>query len=85
MIDFQDVDLPDLDKTIVEMPQDIRQDLAETGRNNLYFFSKAILGFKDVRPGPHGALCRFLDDHPSRFKLVLMPRDHYKTSVVTIG
>ena len=85
MIDFQDVDLPNLEKSIVELPTDMRQDLAESGRNDLYFFAKAILGYKDMRPSAHGALCHFVNANPGRFKLMLMPRDHYKTSVITVG
>lgn len=85
MVDFADVDLPNLDKHIVEMPVDLRRDLAEMGRRNLFFFDKAILGYKDMTDGAHGALCTFLDHNGVRFKLILMPRDHYKTSVVTIG
>jgi len=78
-------DLPQLDENIVMLPEDIREDLAERGRNDLYFFAKAILGYSDMSVSCHGPLCMFLTDHPSRFKLVLMPRGHFKTSVATIS
>lgn len=80
-----DVDLPGLDSSITQLPSDIREDLAERGRNDLYFFAKAILGNRDMAPGAHMPLCVFLDENKSRFKLVLMPRGHFKTTVVTVG
>jgi predicted phage terminase large subunit-like protein len=33
----------------------------------------------------HGPLCAFIDLNPGQFKLMLMPRDHLKTTVITIG
>lgn len=80
-----DVDIPLLDDKIASLPEDIRQDLATRGKNDLYFFSKAIMGFRDIVPHCHMPLCVFLDSHPSHFKLVLMPRGHYKTSIATIS
>lgn len=80
-----DVDLPNLDESITQLPADIRADLAEVGRTNLYFFAKAIMGFKDMSPTCHKPLCEFLDHHPSRIKLTLMPRGHFKSSVATIS
>jgi predicted phage terminase large subunit-like protein len=80
-----DQDLPNLDKTITELPADIRQDLAERGRTNLFFFATAIMGYKDMTERCHKPLCEFLDYHPSLIKLVLMPRGHFKSSVATIS
>lgn len=80
-----DVDIPLLDEKVANLPADIRQDLAERGKSDLYFFSKAIMGFSDIVPHCHMPLCVFLDQHPSRFKLVLMPRGHFKTSLATVS
>jgi predicted phage terminase large subunit-like protein len=80
-----DVDIPNLDDSVAQLPQDIRADLAETGRRNLYFFAKAVLGYRQMTPACHGPLCAFFDDHPAPYKLTLMPRGTFKTSVVTIG
>lgn len=80
-----DQDIPLLDKEIVLLPDDIRNDLAERGRRDLYFFAKAILGYSQMTIKCHGPLCVFHDQHPSRFKLSLYPRGHYKTSVLTIA
>ncbi len=78
-------DLPNLDLDITRLPQDIRADLAERGRNDLYFFGKAIMGYREMTPHCHMPLCVFHDSHPARLKLTIHPRGTYKTSVVTIS
>lgn len=80
-----DQDIPNIDRDIALLPEDIRADLAERGRNDLYFFAKAVMGFHQMTPHTHGPLCVFLDRNPNRFKMVLMPRGHFKTSVATIS
>lgn len=83
MADEQDI--PGVDKLLEATPSDIRQDLANRARNDLFFFAKGVLGYKDMTVNCHGPLCVFLDRHPSRFKLVLMPRGHFKTTTATIS
>lgn len=80
-----DQDLPILDDSIVRLPADIRQDLANRGRQDLFFFNAAVLGHRDITAHCHGLLTAWLDLNPTNFKLILMPRDHLKTSVVTIA
>jgi predicted phage terminase large subunit-like protein len=74
-----------MDETIALLPSDIRSDLAVRGRTDLFFFNQGVLGFRDMTPGAHGPLCVFAEQNPSQFKMMLMPRDHLKTSVLTIG
>jgi len=45
--------------------------------------AKAIVGFKDLTPGLHAQMCKWIESPPRR-KLGLVPRDHLKTSVWTI-
>jgi hypothetical protein len=78
-------DIPNLDPSIEKLPAEMREDLAETGRSSLFFFNKAVLGFKDLTEGCHGPLCEFADRNVKQFKLMLYPRDHLKTSCITIG
>jgi phage terminase large subunit-like protein len=78
-------DLPMLDETVARLPQDIRADLATAASNDLFLFAHGVLQYQDMTPHTHGALCRFMDTNEARFKHVEMPRDHLKTSVVTIG
>ena len=80
-----DKDIPYIDEDLARVPEDIRRDLAEQGRNDLYFFAKGILGYKDMTMKCHGPTCAFLDNNPAQFKLLLKPRGHYKTSVATIA
>lgn len=82
---MSDQDIPLLDEEISRLPSDIRLDLANRGRNDLFFFNKAILGYNRLTKRCHGPLCTFVTHNPKRFKLVLMPRDHYKTTNITIG
>lgn len=78
-------DIPLLDETIAQYPQDLRQDLATAMQNDLYLFCTGVLKYRDLTPHTHGALCHFYDRNPSRFKHVEMPRDHLKTTIGTIG
>ncbi len=80
-----DQDIPNLDENISRLPSDMRADLAELGRRDLYFFCKAMLRMKDLAPKCHMPLTLFIADNPGPFKLILQPRDHLKTSVATIG
>lgn len=78
-------DIPFLDPSIERLDSDLRADLAETGRSSLFFFNKAVMGFRDLTEGCHGPLCEFADQNEKQFKLMLMPRDHLKTTIITIG
>jgi len=74
-----------MDEQVTQLDSDTRAKLAERGRSSLFFFDKAILGYDKMTEACHGPLCVFVDRNGMRFKLILMPRDHYKTTVVTVG
>jgi hypothetical protein len=74
-------DLPKLDDGIVRQPEDIRRDVAEAASRNLFVFARGVLGYTDLTEGCHAQLCTWLDHNPSRFKLVLHPRDTFKTTI----
>ena len=78
-------DLPLLDEDITKLPSDMVESLADLGRTNLYFLNKAILGYRDMTEECHGPLCEFFTSNPKQFLMGLMPRDHFKTSVITVG
>lgn len=80
-----DQDVPFMDETIVRLPADLRHDMAEHGRRDLFYFGKGVLGYRDMTVGCHMPLTTFINRHPARQKLILMPRGHFKTSVVTIS
>lgn len=79
------VDLPSQDPYLISQPQNILDDIAAEGGNDLYFLCEGILGMRDLTPQAHQGLCNFIDSNPAHLKLAMMPRDHFKTSVVTIG
>jgi len=64
--------------------EEIRHSLRERAKRSTYFFAKAVLGFNDLTVNTHGPICRTLDG-ASRRKLIVMPRDHLKTSIATIA
>lgn len=82
---MDDVDLPHQSPTMQKLDKDLRIDLRAQAEGNLYMFAKGILGYKDMTAHTHGPLCAFLQHNPKRFKRVLYPRDHYKTTVATIA
>lgn len=80
-----DPDLPGLDEDIVKMSTDLREDIAALARGNLFFFAKGVLQYRDMTEQCHGPLTSFLSMNKKQFKMALMPRDHFKTSVATIA
>ncbi len=79
-----DVDIPYVDDDVVKLPQDIRADIAERLRWNHFGFSQMV-GMKDITEKCHGPVSVFIDHNPSQYKFMLMPRDHLKTSHITIA
>lgn len=78
-------DIPNLDDSVALLPQDIRADLAERGRRDLYFFAKGVLKYHAMVPHCHMPLTIFAQENPGQYKLMLMPRDHFKSTAVTIS
>jgi hypothetical protein len=52
--------------------------------NDLYFLTKNILGYSDLEEEPHVEVCQFLEGK-SKKKLLLLPRDTFKTTISTIS
>lgn len=64
--------------------------LEDKGRKDLFIFDKYVLGMEaglnSVKLAPfHRQLCNFVQDGRDRKKLVLMPRGHLKSTLITIG
>lgn len=53
--------------------------------NDLYFFCKFILGRDYLTPALHGPVCDWLMQTPPVRKMLLLPRRHAKTSIVSHG
>lgn len=52
--------------------------------SSMYVFLTECLGFQNL-DDPHKDLCAFMDDESNPYKLILMPRNTFKTSLITIG
>lgn len=59
---------------------DVRRQLRAFALESLYFFSKSIIGYQDMTPRVHYEFCEFMQND-SLWKLGLMPRGHFKSSV----
>lgn len=64
--------------------EEARDGLRTHALASTYFMAKAVIGFRDMIPGLHGDMAKWIDG-PSKRKLGLVPRDHLKTSVWTIA
>lgn len=58
--------------------------LREKCKMDLKFLCKTVLGMKDWQDGLHDELALFLDSQGNR-KVILIPRYHLKSSIVTVG
>ena len=52
---------------------------------DLYDFNKHVMNYPDISETPHRKLCKFVTNNPLKKKLILLPRDHLKSSMVTVG
>lgn len=55
------------------------------GLDDFYYFSKHILGFKDIETQPHQELCDVLCDPDKSKKLILLPRGAFKSTIANIS
>ena len=51
----------------------------------MYFTAKALCGFPDLTTTLHGFIAQWVVDAAGNRKLVLIPRNHYKSSLLTIS
>lgn len=88
LVENSEFDIPAFEDAPADVRESMRQQLRERCYVDTYFLGKAILGFKDFAPSPHGEMCAaiMLDRRPKakRRFLGLVPRDHFKTSAWTI-
>lgn len=71
-----------------DVPTDSQQDeiwtkTRENAINSLYFFTTAVAGFNKVERNPHLELCSFIQRIPKRRKVLLIPRDCYKSTIAS--
>lgn len=66
-------------------PVERLKEIGKRARNDYFFLCQQILGYKDLRPSPHQEVCDLLEKPGNRKKLLLMPRNSFKSSCVTVG
>ncbi len=55
-------------------------------KTDLYFLCKGVLGFDKLSPDLHGDICNWhRRNRKARFKEELLPRSHFKSTIITIG
>jgi hypothetical protein len=63
--------------------------LAKRGKENFYFFMRYILGsevgFELIDEIPHKEICDFAQNWNKNKKLILTPRDTFKTTILVVG
>lgn len=60
--------------------------LRRQAKTDLFFLCRGVLGYEQLSPNLHGHLCRWLERTAwEQFRLLLMPRSHFKTTISTIG
>lgn len=52
---------------------------------DFYEFCKEVLLWKDLNDDLHGSICRFMQDNRDKKRLLLVPRGHLKSTVVTVS
>lgn len=73
-------------KEINDLPPEKRLSMMRSlGLDDLYFFNKNIMGFKDVAKQPHMKLSTHLTQSDKKRKMYLLPRGSFKSSFVTVG
>lgn len=79
-----DLDQPprlETEQGLEELTQDDIRRLRTLGINDLYFFARGILRYRDLVPRVHRPICSFLAGDPAQRKLLLAPRSHFKTTI----
>jgi hypothetical protein len=84
-LDYQPSDPSTLPGLPGRKDERIRKDMAQRGRDDLFYLCKVILGYDLLNPATHGALCRFVGGVEWPRRMVLMPRDTFKTTICTIA
>lgn len=75
---------PELMEEVNGMSSQMREGLRKRARYDRFFLARGILGYEDVNPYTHGALCRALEERDKRRRMFLMHRGSLKTTVATV-
>lgn len=74
------------DNRLATLNQTQVDQLRYTGKHDLFFLAYSILGYDRLSPNLHGSLATWMHKHRSeRFKEILLPRNHFKSTITTIS
>jgi hypothetical protein len=60
--------------------------LRHEAKHDLFFLCAGVLQYSRLSPNLHGNLCKWLmENRDKRFKEILLPRGHFKSTIVTVG
>ncbi len=62
----------------------LRNELRAKSCESMYFFGKAILSFHDFIAPLHLDICTFVQDDTHKRKVMIVPRGHFKTTIMSI-
>jgi hypothetical protein len=61
--------------------EDLQQAVRERALNSFYYFTKVILGYKDLTPTLHLEVCDFIQTGKTKRQVLLLPRAHFKSTL----
>lgn len=75
---------------ILEAQRLLREIKARKYADDLFLFNTEVLGIEDGSSAvplsqAHKDMCQFIDQEPTKYKLLLFPRGHLKSTIVTVG
>lgn len=70
----------------MELDQETMKKLREKGKQSLFFFARAILGFAELDPKIHRPACKALEDYEHNTRIVVVfPRTWFKSTIASIA
>jgi hypothetical protein len=69
----------------VEKVSDFYLEIRQRSIDSLYYFTKAVLGYKDLTPQPHKEMCDFLERLDMPDMLMVCPRGTFKSTIGTVA
>ncbi len=70
---------------MINIDQKTFDTVRQRGKDSLYFFAKAILGFEDLTDHIHKPICDELQDDENKRIMIILPRDWFKSSIGSIA
>lgn len=83
--DFKPLESWQLPQVPDDRSDEMRTTMAHWGRTDLYYLTRAILGYDKLTLHTHAKFCRFVETVDQKRTMTLMPRGHYKTTIRTIS